>query len=178
MPLKLNFTETPYNQADAPAVYAFARARGLRVDAVTYCFPPVRARENGACTSARFSPEVSAREQVRYDRFRFGEEGFRARARALLDGQTPPPADACQELPTEKIGCRAGLSTFWVTWDGQLRRAACDLCPAVAYAEHADFTTVPEYLCARTAEYLAICQKALADPAVESDNSGKNGTIS
>ena len=219
MPLKLNFTETPYNQADAPAVYAFARARGLRVDAVTYCFPPVRARENGACTSARFSPEVSAREQVRYDRFRFGEEGFRARARALLDGQTPPPADACQELPTEKIRCRAGLSTFWVTWDGQLRpcgmmctpsvpvgddfaaawsairaarerillpakctacpdRAACDLCPAVAYAEHADFTAVPEYLCARTAEYLAICQKALADPAVESDNSGKNGTIS
>lgn len=80
VPLKLNFTETPYNQADAPAVYAFARARGLRVDAVTYCFPPVRARENGACTSARFSPEVSAREQVRYDRFRFGEEGFRARA--------------------------------------------------------------------------------------------------
>lgn len=121
VPLKLNFTETPYNQADAPAVYAFARARGLRVDAVTYCFPPVRARENGACTSARFSPEVSAREQVRYDRFRFGEEGFRARARALLDGQTPPPADACQELPTEKIRCRAGLSTFWVTWDGQLR---------------------------------------------------------
>ena len=57
-------------------------------------------------------------------------------------------------------------------------RAACDLCPAVAYAEHADFTAVPEYLCARTAEYLAICQKALADPAVESDNSGKNGTIS
>lgn len=50
--------------------------------------------------------------------------------------------------------------------------------PAVAYAEHADFTAVPEYLCARTAEYLAICQKALADPAVESDNSGKNGTIS
>lgn len=219
VPLKLNFTETPYNQADAPAVYAFARARGLRVDAVTYCFPPVRARENGACTSERFSPGVSAREQVRYDRFRFGEEGFRARARALLDGQTPPPADACQELPTEKIRCRAGLSTFWVTWDGQLRpcgmmctpsvpvgddfaaawsairaarerillpakctacpdRAACDLCPAVAYAEHADFTAVPEYLCARTAEYLAICQKALADPAVESDNSGKNGTIS
>ena len=121
VPLKLNFTETPYNQADAPAVYAFARARGLRVDAVTYCFPPVRARENGACTSERFSPEVSAREQVRYDRFRFGEEGFRARARALLDGQTLPPADACQELPTEKIRCRAGLSTFWVTWDGQLR---------------------------------------------------------
>ena len=219
VPLKLNFTETPYNQADAPAVYAFARARGLRVDAVTYCFPPVRARENGACTSERFSPEVSAREQMRYDRFRFGEEGFRARARALLDGQTPPPADACQELPTERIRCRAGLSTFWVTWDGQLRpcgmmctpsvpvgddfaaawsairaarerillpakctacpdRAACDLCPAVAYAEHADFTAVPEYLCARTAEYLAICQKALADPAVESDNSGKNGTIS
>ena len=78
VPLKLNFTETPYNQADAPAVYAFARARGLRVDAVTYCFPPVRARENGACTSERFSPEVSAREQMRYDRFRFGEEGFRA----------------------------------------------------------------------------------------------------
>ena len=73
VPLKLNFTETPYNQVDAPAVYAFARSRGLRVDAVTYCFPPVRARENGACTSARFSPEVSAREQVRYDRFRFGE---------------------------------------------------------------------------------------------------------
>lgn len=210
VPLKLNFTETPHNQADAPAVYSFARSRGLRIDAVTYCFPPVRAQENGACTSERFSPEVSACEQVRYDRFRMGETGFRRRAQALLAGQTAPPLDACQDLPTEKIRCRAGRSTFWVTWDGQMRpcgmmctptvsvgddfpaawsairaareqillparctacpdRAACDLCPAVAYAEHADFLAVPDYLCARTAAYLDLCRDILAEPDAELD---------
>ena len=120
--VKLNFSVTPYNRADAPAVYAFARENGLPLQAATYMFPPIRACEYGCFAADRMTAEESAREQLVYDRSRFSTEELRQRWTQQLDGvRVADPDNECQELPTEKLRCRAGSSTFWVTWDGKLR---------------------------------------------------------
>lgn len=120
--VKLNFSITPYNRCDAQAVYQFSRDHQLPIQAASYMFPPVRACEYGCFSSNRITPAESAQEQMYYDSFRFSEENLRQRLEQLLEGSmVPDPARECQELPTERIRCRAGSSTFWITWDGQMR---------------------------------------------------------
>lgn len=120
--VKVNFSITPYNRQDAQAVYAFARENGLVLQAASYMFPPVRACENGCFAADRLTPQEAARAQLEYDRFRFPPEELERRWRDQLTGiRAEDPDKECQELPTERIRCRAGSSTFWITWDGQMR---------------------------------------------------------
>ena len=120
--VKINFSNTPYNRCDSEKVYAFAREHGLVVQAVSYMFPPVRACENGCFTPDRLTAYAAAAEQIRYDRFRFSDEKLKKRWQDQLAGiKVPDPDSECQELPTKRIRCRAGSSTFWLTWDGKMR---------------------------------------------------------
>lgn len=69
VPVKINYSATPYNIGDLDAVERFANEHNLPLQAATYMFPPVRADENseifpckiGECeTCERFTPEESA----------------------------------------------------------------------------------------------------------------------
>lgn len=134
--VKLNFSNTPYNRCDAEKVYAFAREHGLVVQAVSYMFPPVRACENGCFAPDRMTAAEAAYEQIRYDRFRFSEEELEKRWRDQLAGiKVTDPDGECQELPAERIRCRAGSSTFWVTWDGKMRPCGMMTEPSAEIAE-------------------------------------------
>ncbi len=120
--VKLNYSVTPYNRQDAQAVYAFAREHSLPLQAASYMFPPIRACEHGNFCADRLSPDQAAAEKIAYDMSRFTTEELKERWTGLLSGEpVPDPDDECQELPTQKLRCRAGSSTFWVTWDHQLR---------------------------------------------------------
>ena len=120
--VKLNYSVTQYNRQDGDAIYAFAKEHGLVIQAATYMFPPVRACEQGCFLTDRMTPEEAAAEQIKYDRSRIPPEYLEQVWRDKLSGiRVPDPNDECQELPTERIKCRAGHSTFWVTWDGKMR---------------------------------------------------------
>lgn len=120
--VKLNLSVTPYNRQDVPAIFNFANSHGLPLQAATYMFPPVRACEHGAFCADRLTPAQAAEEKLRCDRLRFSPDECRSRWQSLLRGEAVPDPDAeCQELPTQKLACRAGSSTFWVTWEHELR---------------------------------------------------------
>ena len=122
VPVKINYSVTQYNRQDAQKIFQFTRSRELPLQTATYMFPPVRACEQGCYPSDRMTPREAAEAQINYDKFRFPAEALRQRWRDQLDGvQVPDPDNECQELPTERIKCRAGHTTFWVTWDGRLR---------------------------------------------------------
>ena len=120
--VKLNFSVTPYNRQDAEQIYVFAREHGLPIQVASYMFPPVRACENGCFAADRMTPAEAAAAQMDYDKFRFSAEELKERLAQQVAGikVTDPDAD-CQELPTERLHCRAGSSTFWITWDGCMR---------------------------------------------------------
>lgn len=125
IPVKLNYSATPYNIDDLPEIYAFARKHDLLIQTATYMFPPLRACENCECTTAeRLSPRESARARFAYEEYRWSDnpEMFRRRMETLLAGGIPEDSDSeCQELPTERIRCRAGDTTFWITYKGEMR---------------------------------------------------------
>lgn len=134
--VKLNCSVTPYNRRDMAAILAFAEEHQLPIQAATYMFPPVRACENGCFGADRMTPVEAAEDQMEYDRWRFPPEKFQERIRALLAGQeSPDPDKECQELPTERIRCRAGSTTFWVTYDGQMRPCGMMTEPTVSLTE-------------------------------------------
>ena len=134
--VKLNVSVTPDNFDDAPRIYDFAKEHGLPLQAATYLFPPARACEKGCFTAQRLTPQQSVQAQIIYDRSRFTPDELRSRWERQLAGvQVPDPDAECQELPTERIRCRAGSSTFWATYDGQLRPCGMMTSPGVCLDE-------------------------------------------
>lgn len=134
--LKLNYSVTKENLADLPAAYAFAQANELTLQVATYMFPPVRTEGCAEDAAQRLSAEEAAQAQFLWRRLSCGDEGFLQRIRAFRAGHpTPAPPDDCQLLPAQKLRCRAGLSTFWVTWDGELRPCGMMQTPTTAIGE-------------------------------------------
>lgn len=122
VPVKLSFSVTPYNAQDVEAVFAFAKRYDLPIQATSYMFPPVRACELGCYRADRLSAEEAARLRLELARLNTTEEELQDRLTRQLAGKAiAGDEDECQESGDQKIRCRAGSSTFWVTWDWQMR---------------------------------------------------------
>ncbi len=111
--VKINYTVTQYNRHDAEKIYEFANELKIPVQTVTYMFPPVRAGGE----ADRMSPEEAAKAQFDCHMFNWGEEKFRKHLEIKANLVRKPKET---ESDGETIPCRAGLSTFWVTWDGKM----------------------------------------------------------
>ena len=201
IPMKLNHTVTPYNVNDTEEIYRFGDAHGIWVLTSAYLFPPLRACGTCAQQNARLEPEEAARVRFGFDCRRFEPDEISRRAGALLAGQrVSDPDRECGDQPTERISCRAGETTFWLTCSGELRpcgmmdhptvpvgndfigawnrirtereklmvpakctscpdRAACDICPASAYAETGCYSEAPEYHCRMTGAFINILRQ-------------------
>lgn len=134
--VKLNYSATPQNLQDASAIYAFAKEQQLLIQAATYMFPPVRACEQGSCSIQRLTPQEAGKARWDYDCYRFSEEERKVRIKDLLAGKAiDDPDKECQELPTERIRCRAGSTTFWITYEGQMRPCGMMQVPSVNTVE-------------------------------------------
>ncbi len=126
IPFKLNATITPENADDLPEIYRIAREYDVYVQATTYMFPPVR--KNGAAafgTGHRFPAEEAGACMARIERIRFDDAQLAEKEGALkerLEAQRRRFAEEedCPREPAEPMGCRAGKSSFWVNWKGEM----------------------------------------------------------
>ena len=109
--IKLNYSITPDNVNDIPAATAFAKELDVSIKAASYMFSPIR---TGGKTF-RLSPEEAAKAKLTWQRNMLGDEEIK---RLLLKSETIPESNdiSC----SQRINCRAGLSTFWVTWKGEM----------------------------------------------------------
>lgn len=117
--VKLNCSITPYNADDLEGIFAFAREEKLVIQATSYMFPPLRRDPAMVGKNERFSAEEAAYYSAKVEALLNGEDAFLART----DEELPPlPGDADEncDAPGEKIRCRAGKCSFWVTWEGTL----------------------------------------------------------
>lgn len=130
--VKINYSATPQNIQDIEKVYKFANDQELLMQLATYMFPPIRACEHGTCSAERLSAKEAAEVLWNYDCMRFPEEILKKRVSDIFAGKSvDDPDKECQELPTERIRCRAGHTTFWVTYDGQMRPCGMMQVPTV-----------------------------------------------
>lgn len=116
--VKLNCSLTPYNEADLEKMIRFAEERDLILEVATYMFPPIRKDETMIGQNRRFTPEETAKKSIKTGILQKGEESFQ---QYLSENQfLPLEKKECVDWEGDTMQCRAGRSSFWVTWDFKL----------------------------------------------------------
>ena len=142
--VRLNVSITPYNRRDLEAICKKAEELDVHVKLASYMYPSVRVNGGRYGYGDRLSPEAAAEASVEWDRLRFTPEEFAGRARAMHDLTLVEESDCAADLD-EGVGCRAGSTAFWMTWDG--RMLPCGMMPyPTAYPLEAGFEAAWEQI--------------------------------
>ena len=145
----LNLSVTPYNCDDLERIYRDALELDVNVKAAFYMYPPIRINGQVYGSSRRLSAEEAAACNLKWDRLRFTREEFELRARRLAE-LISVDTDGCPMEEGEGVRCRAGSSSFWLTWDGKMLPCGMMTEPA-AYPLEVGFDAAWEQIKAATA---------------------------
>lgn len=119
--VKLNCSLTPYNVCDLEEMFAFAKKEGLVLQATSYMFPPLRRDEKMIGKNNRFTEKEAAYYAAKIDALQKGEDNFVQYVKAQnWENLKCEHNNDCIEIENNKISCRAGKCSFWVTWDGKM----------------------------------------------------------
>lgn len=123
--VSLNLAITGHNRHDVEKIYEIARELSVPIRAGSYMYPSVRINGGNYGCGDRLSPEEAACCEVQWDRLRLTAEEFRHRARAMK--HFSGDRRGCPVEAEEGVQCRAGFTSFWMTWDG--RMLPCGMMP-------------------------------------------------
>lgn len=117
--VSLNLSITPYNKDDLDRIYADAKELDVNVKATSYMYPSIRVNGEQYGCGNRLNPEDAAACGMAWDQLRFTEEELHSRMKniAALTANEEPD---CPVEADEGVRCRAGSSSFWMTWDGRM----------------------------------------------------------
>lgn len=132
VPVKLNYTVNPLNVGEGEGIWNFAKELGLPVQPTFYMFPPVRCE---GCKSLRLPPEKAAAAQLKWHKRKIGAESFKTAVKHLSFTSLREYEPECGE----RIACRAGSASFWVTWKGDLTPCGMMNFPSVSLESPSDF---------------------------------------
>ena len=117
--VKLNCSVTPYNKDDLKQMIDFAQEHDLVIQATSYMFPPLRKDETKIGQNDRFTAEDAALYGAYISAYSNGFERFKEYIEsgqlALYDAD-----DDCGVVEGEHMRCRAGITSFWMTWEGKM----------------------------------------------------------
>lgn len=117
--VSLNLSITPYNCQDLDKIYRDSQELGVNVRASSYMYPAVRVNGEQYGCGKRLTAEDAARCSVHWDELRFTQEEFAIRAQNMAK-RVADCAEGCATEIGEGVTCRAGSTSFWLTWDGRM----------------------------------------------------------
>lgn len=137
--VKLNYSLTPYNAGDFYEIKKMSLREGLFLQATTYMYPPLRKGRENIGKNDRVSPEEAAYYTALSHYYEYGPEQFlkgteeknlvhECMDRVLSDSHS-------ESGKREHLRCHAGMSTFWVTWNGRMTPCGMMDQPAVSIRE-------------------------------------------
>ena len=117
--VKLNCSVTPYNKDDLKQMMDFAEEHDLVIQATSYMFPPLRKDKTKIGQNDRFNAEDAALYGAYISAYSNGFDRFKEYINsgqlALYDAD-----DDCGVVEGEHMRCRAGITSFWMTWEGKM----------------------------------------------------------
>ena len=145
--VRINVSLTPYNDQDLEKIYAISKDLNTVIKVSSYMYPPIRV--HGDC-GHRLSAEAAAEAAVQWDRMRLSKEQFAEHAAAYRNLVAVEQRE-CSADPDTGVGCRAGSTAFWMTWDG--RMLPCGMMPGPeTYPLEVGFDAAWDELRSRTAQ--------------------------
>ncbi len=148
--VSLNLSITQYNCHDLEQIYADAVELDVNVKASSYMYPPVRVNEEHFGSASRLTAEEAARYSVQWDAIRFSGEEFSQRAQNMCRLVNQYKV-ACPAETNDGVRCRAGSSSFWVTWNGKMLPCGMLTTPVVDLREQS-FDEAWDYIRDETAK--------------------------
>ena len=117
--VKLNCSITPYNEDDLKQMMDFAEEHDLVIQATSYMFPPLRKDKTKIGQNNRFNVEDAALYGAYISAYSNGFDRFKdyieSGQLALYDAD-----DDCGVVEGDHMRCRAGIASFWMTWEGKM----------------------------------------------------------
>lgn len=117
--VRLNVSITPQNRADLQKIHQKGEELGVITKASAYMYPSIRVNGEQYGCGNRLSPEEAASCGMDWDQLRMTREEFNRRALDMIN-RVPLEESECLADLEHGVGCRAGSSSFWMTWDGRL----------------------------------------------------------
>lgn len=124
--VRLNLSITQYNRQDMERIFSIAQGLGLHVKASSYMYPSIRVNGDQYGCGNRLSAKEAAMCSVAWDRLRFTEEEYALRVKNMQNLVSSEPKECSADLDTG-VRCRAGYSSFWMSWNG--RMMSCGMLP-------------------------------------------------
>lgn len=145
IPVIINASIIPENAEDLEKIICFGQEHGIVVHAATYMFPPVRRCPED--TDSRLTPEESGRLNVMKHYYMMDKDSFMEAGRRCLKQAERNHEDTEKNAQYEDWGaaegmqmqCRAGRSTFWVSWEGKMTTCGIMDFPTVEYPFDEEF---------------------------------------
>ena len=135
MHVVVNSSITPENKDDLKTITDFIKENHVYGNIGTYMFPPVRRiREE---EDSRLTPEDSGRLNVLKTVYRLNEKDLLKTAEEMIK-DTEKAEEASDDTwgtdyEGEAMRCRAGRSTFWISWEGKMTACGMMEFPLVQY---------------------------------------------
>ena len=121
--VKINASMTPFNEDDLEGIYKFGEENNLVVQATSYMYPPIRKDESSVGVNNRFTAKEAADNYIKIRKLRMDEKKFDLFIQKLEEGINTDDEliDECMDIEDgEGMKCRAGASTYWISWDGKM----------------------------------------------------------
>ena len=125
IPVVINASMIPENACDLEKIIAFGIENDINTRVATYMFPPIRREKQE--NDSRFTPEKAGEMFLRKYRSKFGDACKDMLREQLEEIQKGNETGESWGGDKEYMSCRAGRSSFWVSWDG--RMTACGMLP-------------------------------------------------
>ena len=121
IPVKFNTSITPDNVHELEQILSMAEEYGAPIQVASYMFPPTRRDSSAVGINHRLSPEEAALARVRADFLQSDPERFVGQAEQFARFVPLEELDFSEEkYPELPMTCRAGNSSAWVNWKGEL----------------------------------------------------------
>lgn len=128
IPVVINASMIPENADDMEQIVAFAKENQLNARISTYMFPPIRREEEDS--DSRFTAKESAKMCMNKYVCQLPPEEVSQYVDKQLETLQPSENDGEETWGSHReefMKCRAGRSSFWVSWEGEM--TACGMLP-------------------------------------------------
>lgn len=118
--VKLNGSMTQYNRNDLQKMVEFSEQEELVFQITNYMFPPLRKDCSKVGTNVRFTEEEAVDLGIRARILQQGKDAFLEHVKQVEKGEQEYDISCLEDETGNPVMCRAGKSSFWVTWDWRL----------------------------------------------------------
>ena len=133
----INASMIPENADDMEKIIKFGKEHNIPVRMGTYMFPPVR--REGEETDSRFTPLQAGEMAVMKHFYECDSQKFQAMGKEFLNSINRVNNEEDWGYREDRMTCRAGKSTFWISWEGKMTACGVMDFPLVQYPFENDF---------------------------------------